>query len=129
MPKVTVDDKSIDTTPDRRLVLAIEELGVEIGHRCGGKARCTTCRVEFVSGEPDSMTKAERAKLKEKGLLDNARLSCQILVAHDMEVKPLMTRQSEGWTDTGPTPEPVVEPEAAWFPVPDLELEEGDDKE
>lgn len=129
MPKVTVDDKSIDTTPDRRLVLAIEDLGVDIGHRCGGKARCTTCRVEFESGEPDSMTRAEHAKLKEKGLLGAARLSCQILVAHDMEVWPLMTRQSEGWTDTGPTPEAVVEPEAAWFPVSDLELEEGDDHE
>lgn len=128
MPKVTVGDKSVDTTPERRLVLAIEELGVDIGHRCGGKARCTTCRVEFVSGEPDSMTRAERSKLEEKGLLGSARLSCQILVAHDMEVKPLMTLQSEGWTDTGPTPEPFVEPEAAWFPVPDLELEEGDGK-
>lgn len=126
MPKVTVGDKSIDVTPDRRLVLAIEDLGVEIGHRCGGKARCTTCRVEFEVGEPDSMTRAERAKLIEKGILGQARLSCQILVSHDMEVRPLMTRQSEGWTDTGPTPEPYVEPEAAWFPIGELEQEDDE---
>ncbi|MEX2536032.1 MAG: 2Fe-2S iron-sulfur cluster-binding protein [Trueperaceae bacterium] len=123
MPKVTADGRSIDTTLNRRLVLAIEELGIEIGHRCGGKARCTTCRVEVISGEPDSMTRAEYAKLKEKGLLGTARLSCQILTSHSMEVKPLMTKQSEGWTDTGPAPEEMVEPEAQWFPVAELEAE------
>jgi ferredoxin len=121
MPTVTVDGKSIETTPDRRLVLAIEELGIEIGHRCGGKARCTTCRVEVKTGEPDSMTEAEYAKLKEKGLLGKARLSCQILTAHHMEVRPLMTRQSEGWTDTGPAPSEVVEPDPEWRPISELE--------
>jgi hypothetical protein len=34
-----------------------------------------------------------------------------------MNVRPLMTLESEGWTDTGPTPEPTVKPEAAWFPI------------
>jgi ferredoxin len=125
MPKVTVGGKSIESTPDRRLVLAIEELGVHIGHRCGGKARCTTCRVEVITGEPDSMTKAEYAKLKEKGLLGQARLSCQILTAHDMEARPLMTLESEGWPDTGPTPNETVEPEPEWHPIPELEAAEA----
>lgn len=120
MPTVTVNGKSIESTGERRLVLAIEELGIEIGHRCGGKARCTTCRVEITSGEPDSMTKAEYGKLKEKGLLGQARLSCQILTSHNMEVRPLMTRESEGWTDTGPTPSETVEPEPEWHPIPGL---------
>ena len=120
MPKVTVDGKSIDSTPDRRLVLAIEDLGIEIGHRCGGKARCTTCRVEIESGEPESMTRAEYAKLREKGLLGQVRLSCQILTSHDMVVKPLMTKESEVWTDTGPTPSETVEPDPEWHPIDEL---------
>ena len=37
----------------RRLVLAIEQdAKVDILHACGGNARCTTCRVEFIDGEP-----------------------------------------------------------------------------
>ncbi len=28
-----------------RLVLALERNGVDILHRCGGNAKCTTCRV------------------------------------------------------------------------------------
>ncbi|HEX7022840.1 MAG TPA: 2Fe-2S iron-sulfur cluster-binding protein [Trueperaceae bacterium] len=111
MPKLTVDDKRADFPAGTRLVLAIEELGIAIGHRCGGKARCTTCRVRFLSGEPDTMTRAEMDKLTEKGLLGSYRLSCQIELNHDMQVVPAMTLESEGWTDTGPAPAPTIEPQ------------------
>lgn len=121
MPTITVDGKTLEAPEDRRLVLAIQDMGIEIGHRCGGKARCTTCRVEFLSGEPASMTVAEYRKLKERGLLGQARLSCQILCTHAMEVRPLMTKQTEGWPDTGPAPAEVVEPEAKWFPREEIE--------
>ena len=62
-----------------RLVLALEqEVGIDQLHACGGKARCTTCRVEFVDGEPSRMTVAERDVLTARGL-SGIRLSCQIL--------------------------------------------------
>lgn len=121
MPKLTIDGKTYDVAEGKRLVLAIEEQGVNIGHRCGGYARCTTCRVEFEAGEPDTMTRAEYTKLSEAGLMGQVRLSCQIVCNHDMSVRPLMTLESEGWTDTGPPPEATVTPAAEWFPVEDLE--------
>lgn len=124
MPKLTIDENSAEFAADQRLVLAIEDLGVHIGHRCGGLARCTTCRVEFVSGEPEQMTRAEYDKLTEKGLLGQARLSCQLTCSQDMELRALMTLESvEGWTDTGPEPAPEVEPEAKWFPKSELSAE------
>ena len=46
-----------------RLVRAIEGNGVDILHRGGGNARCTTCRVQFFAGEPDRMTVAEYDRL------------------------------------------------------------------
>jgi ferredoxin len=55
MPKLTVDGRTPDVPEGQRLVLAMESQGVPIGHRCGGFARCTTCRVEFQTGEPDTM--------------------------------------------------------------------------
>ncbi len=118
MPKLTVDGTATEVAEGRRLVLAIESTGVAIGHRCGGKARCTTCRVEFEAGEPDTMTLAERDKLREKGLLGRARLSCQIRCTHDMSVHPLMTLASEGWSDTGPAPAPTIEPEPRYVRLP-----------
>jgi ferredoxin len=123
MPTLNVNGKSGTFAEDKRLVLAIEELGVAIGHRCGGKARCTTCRVEFVSGEPDTMTKAEYEKLKEKGLLGQVRLSCQLTCSQDMSLNALMTLDNQTWTDTGPKPADTVTPEAVWLPK--TELAEG----
>jgi len=121
MPKLTVDGRTGEVPEGRRLVLAIEEQGVNIGHRCGGKARCTTCRVEFLSGEPDAMTKAEYKRLKARELLGQYRLACQIVVDYDMSVHASMTLESEGWTDTGPTPDPTVMPEARWYSREELE--------
>jgi ferredoxin len=123
MPKLTVNGKTVDVEQDKRLVLAIEAQGVNIGHRCGGNARCTTCRVEFETGEPETMTRAEYDKLKERGLLDQVRLSCQIVCDHDMSVRPLMTLESEGWSDTGPAPETTVTPEARWYAIEELKRE------
>ena len=52
-----------EVEPGTRLVRAIQVAGVDILHRCGGFARCTTCRVEFLAGEPERMTVAEHDKL------------------------------------------------------------------
>jgi ferredoxin len=117
MPRLTVDGRTADVTEGQRLVLAIESQGIPIGHRCGGFARCTTCRVEFQAGEPDTMTRAEYAILSTRELVGQVRLSCQIVCDHDMSVHPVMTRDNQPtWDTTGPPPETTVTPEAAWFP-------------
>lgn len=121
MPKLTVEGKTVDVPEGQRLVLAIEGTGVEIGHRCGGFARCTTCRVVFAAGEPATMTRAEYDKLSERGLLGQYRLSCQIVCDHDIAIAEVaMTKGNQGWTDTGPAPEPTVTPEAVFYPKEEL---------
>lgn len=120
MPTLSVNGKSGTFQEDKRLVLAVEELGVAIGHRCGGNAKCTTCRVEFISGEPDTMTKAEYDKLKEKGLLGQVRLSCQLTCSQDMSVNAVMTLDNQNWTDIGPQPAETVMPEAVWLAKAEL---------
>lgn len=125
MPKLTVGGKTAEWPADKRLVKAIEEMGVHIGHRCGGNARCTTCRVTFTSGEPDGMTVAEHAKLIEKEIYGQFRLSCQLCVSNDMEVEPIMTLENQGWTDTGGEPDDAVQPEAVWIPKATLDSRAG----
>jgi ferredoxin len=87
-----------------KLVLAIEGSGVDVSHRCGGQARCTTCRVSFRSEEPP-MGEQERACLEEDGVLGQFRLSCQIRVDRDMHVDVLMRASEQGW-EPGPEVEP-----------------------
>jgi ferredoxin len=72
----------------RKLVLAIEDAGVDILHRCGGVAKCTTCRVEVLAGDPGEIGEAERNRLaQETGLAENVRLSCQVRVHDDLKVR------------------------------------------
>jgi ferredoxin len=116
MPKLTVDGfGSVDVAADKRLVLAIEQdAGVDILHACGGNARCTTCRVEFIEGEPAGMTAAERQVLAAKGVT-NARLSCQILCDHDMTVRAISRLEGSGRPDPGPPPAPQITPPPEWL--------------
>lgn len=124
MPELTVNGQTGEFSEDKRLVVAIKELGVNIGHRCGGQAKCTTCRVEFTSGEPDEMTRAEFLKLG-YGTVDQPaaptyRLSCQLTCAQDMDLEAPMTLENQEWKDTGPALSEAVEPEAIWFTKEEL---------
>lgn len=112
MPQITVTDSiSFEAPADKRLILTLEDAGVDILHRCGGNARCTTCRVTFQAGEPDKMTRAEKEKLEAGGNLGKFRLSCQILCDHDMSVTPLMSKVSEHLDDAGPRPMDYITPD------------------
>lgn len=79
-----------------KLVLALERNGVDVSHRCGGNARCTTCRVVYEGWEPP-MADKEHDCLEEDGVLGQFRLSCQYRVDHDVEVKVLMRASEQGW--------------------------------
>ena len=119
MPKLTIEGYGTREVPlDKRLVLAIEQdAGVDILHACGGNARCTTCRIEFIDGEPSKMTAAEKAVLAAKGVSpgSNIRLSCQILCDHDMTVRAISRLEGSGRPDPGRTPEPTITPPAEWI--------------
>jgi ferredoxin len=115
MPTLTVEGFSpVEVESGKRLVLALEQdAHVDQLHACGGNARCTTCRVEFISGEPQKMTRAEKDKLAERGLT-GMRLSCQILCDHDMTVRAISRLEGSGRPDPGRTPEPTIQPPPEW---------------
>lgn len=115
MPKLTVEgSQSVQVPQDKRLVLALEdEAKIDQLHACGGNARCTTCRVEFVSGEPEMMTEAEKTVLQQRGLIGQKglRLSCQIKCDRDMQVRAISRLAGSGRRDAGPRPADELGPE------------------
>ena len=117
MPKLTVEGfDTVEVVAGKRLVLAIEQdAHVDVLHACGGNARCTTCRVEFIDGEPATMTAAERQVLAAKGLT-GVRLSCQILCDHDMTVRAISRLTGSGRPDPGSTPTEAIAPPPEWGP-------------
>ena len=117
MPKLTVEGfPTVEVLSGKRLVLAIEQdAHVDVLHACGGNARCTTCRVEFIDGEPSASTVAERQVLAAKGAT-GVRLSCQIVCDHDMTVRAISRLTGSGRPDPGPTPMPDINPPPVWTP-------------
>ncbi len=109
MPTITVNleegDKTIEAAHGVKLVLALEDAGIDISHRCGGYGKCTTCACEISTGEPATKTQAEIDKGFDKG-----RLSCQILVENDMTVKPLMRVRDMNWDAPGNRPQDQITP-------------------
>jgi ferredoxin len=95
----------VTVPPGTKLVLAIEDTGVGILHRCGGNARCTTCRVQVLEGDAGPMLEAERERLaREADIGPDVRLSCQVRVTSDLSVAVLKTSASTG-LPVGPRPE------------------------
>ena len=108
MPKIeaitATGTQNIEAPEGKKLVLVIEDAGIDILHRCGGNARCTTCRVEVLAGDPGEMGELERNRLAmEAELADNVRLSCQIRVHNDLNVR-VINQVSVRGMDAGPRP-------------------------
>jgi ferredoxin len=108
MPKIQAETANglveTDAPEAKKLVLVLEDAGIDILHRCGGNARCTTCRVEVLEGEPGEMGELERNRLAvEAELAPNVRLSCQIRVHSDLKVRVINQASVRGM-DPGPRP-------------------------
>jgi ferredoxin len=88
MPQVTVEgEKTFEAPAGKKLVLCLEDNGIDILHRCGGFAKCTTCRVEIVEGDVPPQSDLERGALEDPELIAKFRLSCQIRVQSDLVVR------------------------------------------
>ena len=108
MPKIeavtTTGTQVIEAPQGKKLVLVLEDAGIDILHRCGGNARCTTCRVEVLEGELGEMRELERNRLAmEAELADNVRLSCQNRASSDLKVRVINQASVRGM-DAGPRP-------------------------
>lgn len=117
MPKLTVDGVgTYEVSPGRRLVTALTDVAkVDQLHACGGVGKCTTCRVEFVAGEPEKMTEMEKATLAAKGInTPGTRLSCQLACEADMTVKLISRFEGSGRKDSGGRPNEQIQPAPVW---------------
>lgn len=117
MPKLTVTGiGEFEVAAGKRLVKAlVEDAGTDQLHACGGHAKCTTCRVQFVEGEPDKMTEAEKETLKIRDIAEpGVRLSCQIPCDSDMSVELISRLEGSGRKDQGSPVADEIEPTPVW---------------
>ncbi len=92
MPEIIIknlENKSIAfNLPNQISLLHLLLTGMDLMHSCGGKGRCTTCKLDILSVEatlpPD--TPNERNYKKMGALGANQRLACQIVPEVNLEV-------------------------------------------
>ena len=115
MPKLIIESLgTFDVASNTRLINAIIDTAkADQHHSCGGIAKCTTCRVQFKTGEPREMTQAEQDLLAANKLNEQpgVRLSCQMLCDGDMEIALLVPKPPN---KVPPHPKPEIEPPPVW---------------
>jgi len=117
MPKLTVKGfGEFEIAAGKRLTKALtDDAGADQLHACGGSARCTTCRVQFVEGEPDAITAAEKEVLRAREVTQpGVRLSCQITCDADMSVELISRLEGSGRADLGGTLADDIQPTPEW---------------
>jgi 2Fe-2S ferredoxin len=92
MPKVVIvnlQNKSIIVDDKRTRLLDSLLKHSDWMHACGGKGRCTTCKVKVVSEiEGLSELSIHEKRFRELGRLqENERLSCQIFIQKDIKIE------------------------------------------
>jgi class 3 adenylate cyclase len=81
MPEIFVwpDEVSIPLVGKANLLEMAIEAGIPIAHLCGGRARCSTCRVRIIEGQDvlAERTEKEAAMAARLDFPDEIRLACQ----------------------------------------------------
>jgi adenylate cyclase len=79
--------------PGATVLETLRANGIPLAAVCGGRARCTTCRIRVVDGEatlPEPVG-LEAAALSRIGATEGVRLACQLRPTTNISVIPLLT--------------------------------------
>src|SRR5262249_57510148 len=71
----------------RTIMRASQDAGVDITATCGGRGRCTSCRVKFVAGTIPPPTIMDELQLGDGLVREGYRLSCQCRVTEPLTVQ------------------------------------------
>lgn len=80
---ISPDEVSIELPAHSNLLAAAVDAGIPIAHLCGGRGRCSTCRVRIMEGQADlsDPTELEVAMAAKLDFPRDVRLACQTDVA------------------------------------------------
>jgi class 3 adenylate cyclase len=95
--RVSPDNVEVDFAPEANLLNTLVDAGVPIDHLCGGRARCSTCRVFLLDGisNVSVRTEAEEAMANKLDLPDRVRLACQTTLQDSVKLRRLVLDKTD----------------------------------
>src|SRR5213595_3114909 len=79
--------RTLDLAPGTSILKAAQAASVDITATCGGRGRCTSCRVKFVAGAVPPPTIMDEVQLGPDLVREGYRLSCQCTVTEPITVQ------------------------------------------
>jgi 2Fe-2S ferredoxin len=76
------------TEPNKPVLRQFQAHFIDYLHECGGKGRCTTCKMKIITGMENltPLTWAEKKYRDEHLLRDDERLACQVIAKGNLVV-------------------------------------------
>ena len=111
MPEIDYGDEGrIEVPPGTTVLRASLQAGFRHAHACGGRGRCTTCRIQVEVGlehcPPPGVVEAEA--LEANGLEPPVRLACQLRPTGDLRVRILIPEHTRPEHEPPPATEEQV---------------------
>ncbi len=105
-PRDPAARRALSAAPGTTILRAAHEAGIEITATCGGRGRCTSCRVKFIAGAIPPPTIADEVQLGDAQVRDGYRLACQcrLEAAVTVQLAPPLEEQAFQILGAGPGP-------------------------
>ncbi len=81
------ENRQLQVAPGTTILKAAHASGIDITATCGGRGRCTSCRVKFVKGTVPPPTIMDELQLGDDLVREGYRLSCQCAVTECITVQ------------------------------------------
>ena len=103
--RISYPERSVTVPRGWTVLEASRAFGVAHQSTCGGRARCTTCRVRVTEGQAHCPAPAidERRALDRIAADADVRLACQLRPTGDVSLSPLVAVEQEWWRATPPS--------------------------
>ena len=81
------DGRALPVEPGSTILSSAHAAGIDITATCGGRGRCTSCRIKFVAGTVPPATIMDEVQLGSALVREGYRLSCQCRVTEPVTVQ------------------------------------------
>ncbi len=85
--RILPDNRVLEVLPGGTILRAAHAAGIDITATCGGRGRCTSCRVKFLEGTVPPPTIMDELQLGDDLVREGYRLSCQCAVTEPIAVQ------------------------------------------